>query len=381
MEMLLNFGDPANLKTRKIVFEDVYGARDPGTLEQLKELSSKRRVIEESINKSSFLTEAIAREVSGGLTSRCEQDLQKLEQYLPLLENLVFHVDLVSNNRQMVQWTSDLKIQWSSALSSTSFFNLMGPRFYQINNLRFELGMTLFLYGAILRGRAFEVSQGDLVKAVTIFRKAAGVYRYLAEVVLTFLQPALTAEKPPEAVSSVSTAMSLICLAEAQAVTIKKAEEKGNAEGLLAKLHYGVTELLDEAFTVLHSTVGEYKDISMRFIDFISSSRDLHELRSKKYLAEALKVAGQIGAAIGVLHQALTKAKTKIPGEESWRLIFRQEIEGASDLLRKFESENDFVWREKIPQEDELPLPQGKKIVTSISYHPQRWERELVFKI
>ncbi|KAK6931470.1 hypothetical protein RJ641_003263 [Dillenia turbinata] len=76
--------------------------------------------------------------------------------------------------------------------------------------------MTLFLYGAILRERALEVSQGNLVQAVTIFRKAAGVYRYLADVVLTSLQPALTVEKPPEAVLSVSTAMSLICLAEAQ---------------------------------------------------------------------------------------------------------------------------------------------------------------------
>lgn len=57
----------------QVVFEDIYPARDSGTLEQLKELSSKRRVIEESINQSNFITEAIAREISGGLTSHCEQ--------------------------------------------------------------------------------------------------------------------------------------------------------------------------------------------------------------------------------------------------------------------------------------------------------------------
>lgn len=55
----------------QIVFEDVFSARDPATLEHLKELSSRRRVIEESINQSSFITEAIAREMSGGLTSQC----------------------------------------------------------------------------------------------------------------------------------------------------------------------------------------------------------------------------------------------------------------------------------------------------------------------
>lgn len=55
------------------MFEDVYVAHDSATLEQLKELSSRRRAIEESINESSSITEAIAREMSGGLVSRCEQ--------------------------------------------------------------------------------------------------------------------------------------------------------------------------------------------------------------------------------------------------------------------------------------------------------------------
>lgn len=48
-------------------------ASDSGTLEELKELSSKRKAMEESINQSSSVTEAVAREMSGGLTSRCEQ--------------------------------------------------------------------------------------------------------------------------------------------------------------------------------------------------------------------------------------------------------------------------------------------------------------------
>lgn len=55
------------------MFEEAYAARDSTTLEQLKELSSKRRMIEESINESSSITTAIAREMSGGLTSRSEQ--------------------------------------------------------------------------------------------------------------------------------------------------------------------------------------------------------------------------------------------------------------------------------------------------------------------
>lgn len=55
------------------MFEEAYAARDSATLEQLKELSSKRRILVESTNKSSPITKAIAREMSGGLTSQSEQ--------------------------------------------------------------------------------------------------------------------------------------------------------------------------------------------------------------------------------------------------------------------------------------------------------------------
>lgn len=62
-------------------------------------------------------------------------------------------------------------------------------------------------------------------------------------------------------------------------------------------------------------------------------------------------------------------------------MLLKEEIDEVSALLKKYEHENDFVWREKIPLQDELPIPEGKKIVSHIAYHPQRWERALVFKI
>lgn len=55
------------------MFEDVYVAHDPATLELLKELSAERKVIEEFINDSSSITEAIAREMSGGITSKFQR--------------------------------------------------------------------------------------------------------------------------------------------------------------------------------------------------------------------------------------------------------------------------------------------------------------------
>ncbi|XP_065880339.1 vacuolar-sorting protein BRO1 [Euphorbia lathyris] len=380
-KMMLQYRDLAKLKTKKIMFEDVFAARDSVTLEHLKELSSKRRVIEDSINQTSFITEAIAREMYGGSTSRCEQERLRLEQYLPLLENFIYHVDFVGRNSQIDRWISQLKIQWSSVLGLSSFFNLTGPKFAQIDNLRFELGMTLFLYGAILRERALEFLPADLKQSAFIFREAAGVFDYLAHEVIPSIHPTPSTERPPEATPSVAAAISLICLAEAQAVYITKAEEIGNTGfGVLAKLHLGVAELLNDATTCLNSGVGEYKSISSRFLEFISSCTALHELRSQKYFAESLKTDGQVGVAIGVIRDAVNKAEKKMPGDYLWKSVCRREIENAADSLRKYESENEFVWHEKIPNGDELPLLQGNKIVKIEPYKPKRWERELAFK-
>nr|XP_009620171.1 uncharacterized protein LOC104112048 [Nicotiana tomentosiformis] len=94
--------------------------------------------------------------MSGGLTSRCEQNIQKVEQYLPILGNLIHHINLVGDNPK-IRWISDLKIRWSSALTSSSFFQLNGPKFYQMDSLHSELGLTLFVLGALLQDRALEV--------------------------------------------------------------------------------------------------------------------------------------------------------------------------------------------------------------------------------
>ncbi|XP_031500729.1 uncharacterized protein LOC116264570 isoform X1 [Nymphaea colorata] len=379
--MLLHFHDPSKLKTRKVLFEEAYHAHDSDTLEQLKELSSRRKALEESINGSTFISEAIAREMSGGITSRHQQDLQKLENYLPLLENLIEHADMNGSDPRMLQWMVDLNLQWNSALSASSFFSLIGPKFFRIDNLRYELGMILFLYGALMRERAFEVLPDDLVQAATLFRKAAGVYNYLTHTILPVLQPFLPPERPPEVTTSMSSIMCLICLAEAQAVTTRKAEEKASRGSLLAKLHYGVTQLLIEAMTIIDSNIGDLSNISSQLIEFISLSSIMHESRSRRYMATELSRNGQVGLAIGILRHAVNEMNRRSPSEQSWRVVFEQEINALAEILQKLEQENDFVWLDKIPCLDELPFLEGKKIASIIPYAPVRLEKELVFRI
>ncbi|KAK6134088.1 hypothetical protein DH2020_032185 [Rehmannia glutinosa] len=248
--MMISYPGLTKLKTKPIVYQNVILASDSSTLEQLKELSSKRKAIEESINENSNVTEAIAREMSG-----------------------------------------------------------------------------------------------DLVQSATLFRKAAGVYDYLAKEVPIFITRA--EDRIPEATSHISSIMSLICLAEAQAVTARKAEENGKSGSLLAKLHYGITEFSTEAIDLLQATIKDCKDISSRLLDYIMSCKALHELKCYKHVAENLKNEGKIGVAVGVLRRELSNAKKSMPKEEAWRLVFKQVINDLSVVLRKYEHENEFVWLNK----------------------------------
>ncbi|KAL1568468.1 BRO1 domain-containing protein BROX [Salvia divinorum] len=378
--MMISYPGLSKLKTKPVVYEDVIAASDSGTLEQLKELSTKRKAIEDSINDSTFITEAIAREMSGGLTSRCEQDIQKLEKYLPLLDNLIHHVIVNAKSRQVMHWITEFKLRWSSVLSMPPLFHFQGPKLYQVNDIYFELGMSLFLYGSLLREQALDVLSSDLVQSATLFRKAAGVYSFAAHELHTNLS--WTQERPPEAISSVLSVMSLVCLADAQAVSARKAQENGNTGGLLAKLHCGVADLLVEAINILQGATNECKDISPRFLDFLLCCKTLHELTSYKYHVQGLRTNGNIGIGIGILRWALAKARKIIPKEESWRLVYHQVIDELDGLLQEYEHENGFVWHEKIPYEDdELPLPQAVRIVSPLLHNPQKWERALMFKL
>ncbi|MCO5572311.1 hypothetical protein L7F22_026064 [Adiantum nelumboides] len=311
--MLLHYQDPVKLKTKKVVFEDTYCARDSGTLEQLKELTTRRKAVEDFLNGSNQLTPAIAREMAGGVSSPILQDVQKVERYIPLLQNLVVRVESSSSNARIPQWTSELKIRWTSVLTSSGPFGLAALKFYRVDNLRFELAMVFFLYGGLLRERALEVLSTDLVEAATLFRKAAGVFQHMAQELLPPLQALPSSERIPEVTSTMSSIMCLICLAEAQAVIVRKAEEKANSGSLLAKLHYGVVQFLEEANSLLQIHSSEFSDVSDKLKRFINTCIILHEARSQVYIANDYKKQESLGIAVGILRYAMNKFQGKSP--------------------------------------------------------------------
>lgn len=55
-----------------------------------------------------------------------------------------------------------------------------------------------------------------------------------------------------------------------QAVTVRRAEEKASSGGLLAKLHYGVVQFLEDASLLLRTSTSDWNDVSdkLRVRDF-----------------------------------------------------------------------------------------------------------------
>jgi hypothetical protein len=133
-----------------------------------------------------------------------------------------------------------------------------------------------------------------MVESATLFRRAAGVFQHLAETVLPPLQPVLPPDRCPEATVSMASIMSIVCLAEAQAVTVRRAEEKATSGGLLAKLHYGVVQFLEEAATLLRAHIGDWNDVSDKLrVQILSYNRTCDRIYFIQYmLLEALNLMG-----------------------------------------------------------------------------------------
>lgn len=168
--------------SEQIVYDQGCNALNSETQVLLQRLSSNRRAIEQLMNKRSHTAESTSGEVTGlaslsqevdllnyfsslfvlsGIAwltclRKMPQNLQKFEEYLPLLAYLVSYTESHPKSSNIHNWVSDLKIQWFCPMTSSCYLKLGDSRFFRMDNLRFELGMSLFLYGAILRERAFE---------------------------------------------------------------------------------------------------------------------------------------------------------------------------------------------------------------------------------
>ncbi|CDY13585.1 BnaA06g33380D [Brassica napus] len=353
-------------KTKTIVLGNVIKFTEKETKTELN-ISLSRKQVEDSISRSSHGVEAIVRE-----------DLVRIKAYLLFLRYMIDHMNKPCNQEISNRFTKNLMIRWSSGLnldckssnglSLASIFQPKSTPFFQSKDMLFELHMILFIYALKLREKAMVLaSKADMVESTKAYREAAGVFDSVCKIGHTDWS---YIEKFPELTSPVCSSLKLLCLAEGQAVTANKAKEKGTSASLVAKLHYGVTQFVAEAnASLLSKTNTQVKQLSSRFLDYVSTLGALHELKSGKHLAESLESEGELGEAIGVLRRSLARAKlTTQCRSDTWKSIFKKEREQVITMMNKYENLNESMMLQRIPLEADLPTLQGDKIVKLIPY-------------
>ena len=215
---------------------------------------------------------------------------------------------------------------------------------------------------------------GESAPAVaTTLRQAAGLYKHSAENVLPELKDSLPGERPNELLASMAHTMRLICLAEAQAASARRAEEKGTAHGLLCKLHMGVHDLYKEADKMLGDHVSDFNFIGKKLQAYILLGITTHRARAHRAAAEEAAAANDIGEAIASCDAAAKHLARSVgaAGEtEAWRAAAGEEAEALAAIRAKFVRENEVVFFEKVPEKPAKNLPEGKVIVAEIEHVP-----------
>lgn len=396
--MLPPFDFAGDLVTEPFVFEKEISSDESLTLSDVRALSTKRRTLCAFRGNAGTPEDAAARS-------------QAADEYVPHLEALVSRIeefDVTADRQKRFAFT------WNSPLEG------LGNTF-KLNDIKQELGMAWMLRAAAKRQEAVVAvderpralvgparheqdddrliviggsvldtpppetnktqtkegtpkSPGPVLgesapQIATTLRAAAGVYKHTAQNILPQLKDTLDGERPNELLASMAETMRLLCLAEAQAATVRRAEERATVNSLLIKLHLGACDLFSAADKVLNDHVSDFNRISRKLQACILLGISVHRARAYRCAAEDAFAADEIGEAIclsdaGIKH--LEKCVVAASESVRWKAAIFEEMENLVSSRSVYQKENEVVYFQKVPEKPKFRLPEGKVIVSEI---------------
>ena len=391
--------------TQAVHFEKQLKTKEPLTLQNLRELSNTRGSITASVLKYS----------KDGEYSTLEDAYRWQSTYLPILFNFVEKQGQIS-----VPKCKKFVFKWSSYAETIS---KGGRQFFDLEDVRHELAMSLALHAAVLQEmgcRKAELSkvderareqmhtststtqQDDVAMSATLLRRAAGVYSFLSsdsgltEGSHSNLLQQLKAEKllpayrPAELSQAVAKAFSLIALGDAQSLTAGRCEMKTGAAllsmqsgggdgrpqvvsfGTVAALYRAASNLYDEAAGTIKANRGEFNQIRSELLDFIAVCQQLALARCFRCMGFQKREDCEAGEAIRFVEtalQALAFCKRVSVKRPRWLETLQAEERVATELLHKVKIENQVVYFQKT----DVPIaaPTEKVLVSGIAFEPQ----------
>eukprot|EP00884_Botryococcus_braunii_P013337 jgi/Botrbrau1/22003/Bobra.0024s0019.1 len=172
----------------------------------------------------------------------------------------------------------------------------------------------------------------------------------------------LPPERPLEVQAAVLTALSKMCLGEAQSLTGQSGEVRSMSPPPSASLHVAAMDFFESASRELKQLAGDFSAASERLRKFLAVSAGLQEARRAKPTALACILISGPGLAIAQLNEGFAVAEAcggDQRGEADWLPIFDQEIAAINKLATKIDRDRQVVYFEPIPkQAEKLPDPE-----------------------
>jgi len=227
--------------------------------------------------------------------------IQKTERYLPSVCGLACAL----SNQPRLRLDEPLTFKWTSALRKTK--HKTGSRKMYLDwDFHFELVMTINTLGLAYARRAGEVLysgagsgalDADIKQAALLLRKAAGVFSYLSDTEIPRWVGVADRDTAVECNPHIAKALSIVCLALAQILAIKKALADGMSKGIVAKLSAEVCHMFENALT-LTKMYPNQRLVNKHFFNYLQLQISLNKAVSARLLASSHYDQEKMGHAV-----------------------------------------------------------------------------------
>jgi len=182
----------------------------------------------------------------------------------------------------------------------------------------------------------------------------------------------LPADRPLETMGPVTSALSLMCVAGAQDLAVKKAVLKGTSKGIIVKLSADVWRKYESAVALLQTLPDNAYNstINTTLKNFLNSSMNLQKANTFKFAGQTAMEGGKCGLAVASLSVS-TKALKSISGAlPLWKGMIAEQTADVEHYARVYLKENDLIAFDKVPDEASLAVPEPKSLMAAQAYAP-----------
>lgn len=172
---------------------------------------------------------------------------------------------------------------------------------------------------------------------------------------------------------SMAEALSLVCLAGAQELTLLKGMWTKSSPSVLAKLSTDIFQKYADALLRIQAMPRYERDhLDDDWFHFIKGMQLYHKAITYMLLGKAAYDGGKMAFAVAYMNSSLATLKTLQikPPFDDWPAAIGTLTHEITHLQARYTKENDIIHHERVVGEAQLEMPEGKCLVQPIPFAP-----------